>query len=91
AEISRAVASSPTLRNKKDLVESFVDLISSDGAVDQEWLEFIAARRELELEAIIEEENLRRQETRVFVETAFRDGQLHTTGTAITKVLPPVS
>ncbi|MCE3613193.1 hypothetical protein LXJ57_25020, partial [Escherichia coli] len=85
------MASSPTLRNKKDLVESFVDLISSDGAVDQEWLEFIAARRELELEAIIEEENLRRQETRVFVETAFRDGQLHTTGTAITKVLPPVS
>jgi type I restriction enzyme, R subunit len=25
------------------------------------------------------------------VETAFRDGQIRTTGTAITKVLPPVS
>lgn len=30
-------------------------------------------------------------ETRVFVATAFRDGHLQTGGTAITKVLPPVS
>ena len=30
-------------------------------------------------------------ETRAFVETAFRDGAIQTTGTAITKVLPPVS
>ncbi len=91
AEISRAVDASPTLRNKKDLIEAFVDSVSVDGAIDEEWQAFVAAKREAELEAIIEEESLRAEATREFVATAFRDGALRTTGTAITKVLPPVS
>jgi len=91
AEISRAVDASPTLRNKKDLIEAFVDSVSVDGAIDEEWQTFIAAKREAELEAIIEEEWLRAEATRAFIETAFRDGALRTTGTAITKVLPPAS
>ncbi|MGI0134610.1 MAG: type I restriction endonuclease subunit R, EcoR124 family, partial [Candidatus Micrarchaeaceae archaeon] len=52
---------------------------------------FIAARREAELEQIITEENLRADETRSYVETAFRDGALRTTGTEITRVLPPTT
>ena len=91
AEISRAVDASPTLRNKKDLIEAFVDSVSVDGAVDVEWQAFVAAKREAELQAIIEDERLRADATRAFVETAFRDGTLRTTGTAITKVLPPAS
>ncbi|WP_339619561.1 type I restriction endonuclease subunit R [uncultured Salinibacterium sp.] len=91
AEITRAVDASPTLRNKKDLIEAFVDTLSVDGELDQEWRAFIAAKREAELDAIIQDENLRPDETRVFVETAFRDGAIRTTGTAITKVLPPAS
>ncbi|MFK0038604.1 type I restriction endonuclease subunit R [Paenarthrobacter sp. NPDC090517] len=91
AEISRAIDASPTLRNKKDLVEDFVDSLSADGEIDQEWRAFITAKREAELETIIANENLRPDETHSFVETAFRDGQIRTSGTAITKVLPPVS
>ncbi|MEE9964533.1 MAG: type I restriction endonuclease subunit R [Propionicimonas sp.] len=91
AEISRAIDSSPTLRNKKDLIEDFVDRVSADGAVDEEWQAYIAARREAELEQIIAEENLRPDEARAFVETAFRDGEIVSTGTAITRVLPPIS
>jgi type I restriction enzyme R subunit len=91
AEITRAVDASPTLRNKKDLIEAFVDTLSVDGELDQEWRAFIAAKREAELDAIIQDENLRPDETRVFVATAFRDGAIRTTGTAITKVLPPAS
>lgn len=90
-EISRAVDASPTLRNKKDLIEDFVDSLSVDGAIDQEWQAFIAAKREAELETIITDENLRSEATRNFVDTAFRDGQLRTNGIAITKILPPVS
>ncbi len=91
AEISRAVDASPTLRSKKDLVEDFVDSVSVDGAVDEQWQAFVAAKREAELAAIIDEQKLRPDETRAFVEAAFRDGQLRTSGTAITKILPPVS
>jgi type I restriction enzyme R subunit len=91
AQITRAVDASPTLRNKKDLIEDFVDSVSVDGQVDQQWRAFIAAKREAELEAIIAQEDLRPEQARAFVEGAFRDGQLRTGGTAITKVLPPVS
>ncbi|MDF2049864.1 type I restriction endonuclease subunit R [Arthrobacter sp. Cr_A7] len=91
AEITRAVDASPSLRNKKDLIEDFVDSLSADGEIDQEWRAFIIAKRESELNAIIEDENLRPDETRIFMETAFRDGQILTTGTGITNVLPPTS
>ena len=91
AEISRAVQASPTLRNKKELIEDFVDSISAHGEIDAEWQAFIAARREAELDAIITEENLRPDRARAFMETAFRDGAIATTGTAITRVLPPAS
>jgi type I restriction enzyme R subunit len=91
AEITRAVDASPSLRNKKDLIEDFVDSLTVDGEIDQEWQAFIATKREAELESIITDENLRSDETLAFVETAFRDGQIRTGGTAITKVLPPVS
>lgn len=91
ADISRAVDASPSLRNKKDLVEAFVDSISMDAGIDSEWQAFIATRREAELDAIIAGEGLRADQTRRFVDAAFRDGLLRTSGTAITKVLPPVS
>lgn len=91
AEISRAVDSSPSLRNKKDLVEAFVDSVSTDGEIDQEWQAFIAAKKEQELQDIIADEHLKPAETKVFVETAFRDGAIAASGTAITRVMPPVS
>lgn len=91
AEIRRAVDSSPGLRNKKDLIEEFVDRISTSSTVDEQWLAFVAARRAAELEAIITEEGLRADETRAFIERAFRDGAIQQSGTAITKILPPVS
>jgi type I restriction enzyme, R subunit len=44
-----------------------------------------------ELERIIKDENLNNDETYNFIKNAFRDGNIPTTGTAITKLLPPVS
>ncbi|MFJ3473988.1 type I restriction endonuclease subunit R [Microbacterium maritypicum] len=91
AEITRAVDASPSLRSKRDLVEDFVDSVSMTGAVDEQWEAFVAAKRKAELEALIAEQNLQPTPAREFVEAAFHDGQLRTTGTAITKILPPVS
>lgn len=91
AEISRAVDASPSLRNKKDLVEAFVDSVSASGEIDEEWRAFIAAKKEVELSRIIDDESLKPAETKVFVETAFRDGAIQSSGTAVTRILPPVS
>ena len=89
--IVRAVDSSPSLRSKKDLVLQFVDSLTVTSKVESAWQQFIAAKREQELERIIDEEGLDRTETKRFVANAFRDGAIPSTGTSITKVLPPVS
>jgi type I restriction enzyme, R subunit len=65
--------------------------VSASGEIDVEWRAFVTAQRGGELNQIIEEEGLRPDETREFMENAFRQGALQSTGTAITKVLPPVS
>ena len=91
AAIERAINSSPSLRNKKDLIEAFVDSVNTKSKVDAQWQAFVAAKKVEELERIIVEENLDAEATRSFIDNAFRDGSIAFTGTAITKILPPVS
>jgi type I restriction enzyme R subunit len=59
--------------------------------VDTEWQAFVARKKTEELDRIIADEGLNADETKVFVDNAFRDGAIPTTGTAITRILPPVS
>ena len=91
ATISRAIDASPSLRNKKDLIEEFVDSLTVLGDVAGEWREYVAAKRSEELERIITDEQLRPEAARAFVAGAFRDGHLEVGGTAITAILPPTS
>ena len=89
--IQRAVDASPELRSKKRLIETFLAGINDVDDVLLEWNTFVAAEREAALRQIIQEENLREPETRKFLENAFRDGEIKTTGTDIDKLMPPVS
>jgi len=91
ATIDRAIDSSPSLRNKKDLIERFVDSVSAASDVDVQWRAFLAARKDEELAQLITEEGLKGDETRKFIENAFRDGVLPVTGIGVTKIMPPVS
>lgn len=91
ADIERAINASPSLRNKKDLIEQFVEAVSTKGAVDAQWQSFVVAKKAEELERIIRDEGLNAEETRAFVDNAFRTGGIPSAGTAITKILPPVS
>jgi type I restriction enzyme R subunit len=91
AAIDRAVSSSPSLRNKRDLIEQFVDSLSASAEVDVAWAAFVAGKRVEELNRIIADEGLDPDATRSFVDAAFRDGAVQPAGTAITKILPPVS
>ena len=90
-KISRAVDSSLTLRNKRDLIMAFVDRVSADGEIDEEWRAFVEAKRVAELDEIIADEGLKPAETKAFVAHAFRDGSIPVAGTAITRILPPAS
>lgn len=89
--ISKAIDSSLELRNKKDLIERFIESLTPSSSIDKDWHSFVDAKKVEELNKIIEEENLNKEGTYSFISNAFRDGYVQTTGTAITKVLPPVS
>jgi type I restriction enzyme R subunit len=91
AQIDRAVDSSPSLRNKRDLIEQFVAGLTVDSTVDEEWRAFVRQKRDSDLDAIIAEEGLRPDQARDFVRDSFRDGAIPTTGTAITRIMPPTS
>jgi len=89
--IDKAINSSIELRSKKELIEDFIKQVNVSTKVDEEWKKFLYKRKEEDITAIIEEEKLKPEETRRFVDNAFRDGMLKTTGTAIDKIMPPVS
>jgi type I restriction enzyme R subunit len=90
-DINKAIDSSVELRNKKDLINQFISSLDMQSVVDDDWQKFVEGKKVEELEQIIVTENLDHDATYTFVRNAFRDGNLATTGTAITKVLPPVS
>ena len=51
----------------------------------------MAKEKEKQLVALIKEENLKDAETRHFIDHAFRDGVVKTTGTDIDNLMPPIS
>jgi type I restriction enzyme R subunit len=90
-DINKAIDSSVELRNKKDLINQFIASLDINSVVEDDWKDFIEGKKVEELEKIISNENLDRDATYAFIKNAFRNGNLATTGTAITKILPPVS
>ncbi len=89
--IQKAIDASPELRSKKALIENFIAGINDVSDVMIEWRQYVAEEKEKQLVAIINEENLKEEETRKFIEVAFRDGSVKTTGTDIDKLMPPMS
>ena len=90
-DIRKAIGGSIELRSKKDLIEDFISKINTSTDIQKDWLEYIKKKKVEELAAITEELKLKPEETKAFVENAFRDGTLRTTGTDIDKILPPTS
>ena len=89
--IHKAVDASPELRSKKDLIDTFLEGINDVDDVLIEWNAFIAEQKEKQLLDIIATERLNESETRKFVNEAFRNGEIKTTGTDIDKIMPSTS
>lgn len=90
-KIRNAVDSSPELRSKKGLIESFIAGLNEVEDVMLEWHDYVDKKRQEELNQIIEEENLKREETIRYINNAFRDGEIKTSGTDLDAILPAMS
>lgn len=91
AKIRKAVDSSPDLRNKKELIERFIEDTTAGDNVNDAWAEFVQEQMLVELNKIINAEHLKASETRDFMEMAFRSGYISMSGTAFSQILPPMS
>lgn len=107
--IRSAVAASPELRDKQDLIDRFLEMAGFGDApasfivdprapegerheiVASNWRRFVVDSMEAELGGIIASENLKPAETRALVSEALETGCVPQEGTAVAKILPPVS
>ena len=90
-KIQKALDASPDLKDKKELVERFIEKQTPDSTnVLDKWEEYIIEQRKQELEQIIADEKLNSDEAINFMHQSFEDGYVTTTGLAVTKLLPPM-
>lgn len=89
--IARAINSSLELRSKKELIDGFIATVNTETDVTKDWQRFVHKQKEEDIETLIQDEKLKPDETKRFIENAFRDGTLKTTGTDVDKLMPPVS
>lgn len=86
----KSVEASPDLRNKKELIEDFIDRHTPENDVHDQWHEFVRQSQQQQIEDIISSENLKRDKTLDFVSQSFREGEVKESGTAIAEILPPM-
>lgn len=89
--IRKLIDASPDMRDKRELIEMFIGRINPESGEDvgSEWEQYIEEEKREQLDAIIEEEHLKPQETHAFMRRAFTDGYVTETGTGIVQILPP--
>lgn len=89
--IQKAIGASPDLRNKRELIENFIDQLTPDKNVSDDWQKYVKEQQRRQLDEIISEEKLKPEETYHFVNQSFKDGGIQESGTGIAKILPPMS
>ncbi len=89
--IEKAINSSVSLRNKKELIMEFIDNLNVQSDINIDWLVFVEQKWSQELDEIIHKENLKRDCTYEFMIDSFKNGFISNTGTSMSQCLPPMS
>ena len=89
--ISKAVDSSPDLRDKKELIEKFIEQLTPDSEVDAAWRYYVNAEKRRQFDAIVEEENLKRDKAIEFIENAYERGYVPEGGMELDGIMPPIN
>ena len=90
-KMRKLIEASPDMREKRELIEKFIERMTPEGGgnVGNQWEVYIEQEKKEQLDTIINEEHLKREETIDFIKRAFADGYVTETGTGIAKIMPP--
>lgn len=72
------------------MIEAFIANVNGVDDVFSDWRTFVQEEKEKAITALISEEKLKPEETKKYIDNAFRDGELKTTGVGIDNLLPPM-
>ena len=89
--IQKTIMASPDLRNKRDLIMSFIESLNQSSDVYKDFETFMNSKKKEELDKIINEENLNKEETYKFIKKSFEQGKVETNGTEVYEILPPMN
>jgi type I restriction enzyme R subunit len=81
--VIRGIESSPTLRNKKELLEDFISKINSPKDIEIQFKRFVSDEAEKELVDLGQRNDLDLEKTRQFLNRSLKDKAVLTDGTAL--------
>jgi len=90
-KVRRTVDASPDLRDIRDLILMFCNVVNPEGDIAAQWQEFITTRSDAELGDLISAHGLRPEAARAFMKDACRSGEMRTSGTDIVRIMPPAN
>lgn len=73
------------------MIENFIDQLTPEKEVNDDWRNFMKKQQRKQLDEIIAEENLKPEAIYQFVSRPFRDSKIVKDGTKITQKLSPIS
>ena len=90
-KINKAIDSSPDLRDKKELIDKFIDDLTPDSDVDADWKRYVNREKREQFDQIITEEHLKREKAVEFIENAFQRGYVPEGGMELDSIMPPIN
>lgn len=89
--INKAINSSPDLRNKKDLIDKFIENLTPNSEVDAAWQQYVNEEKRRQFETIVEEEGLKREQAVEFIENAYERGYVPEGGMELDGIMPALN
>ena len=89
--ITKAIDSSPDLRDKKELIEKFIEQLTPDSEVDTAWRQYVNDEKRRQFNDIVEEEHLKRDQAVEFMENAYERGYVPEGGMELDGIMPPMN
>ena len=89
--VNKIIDSNINLRSKKELINNFIETININSDIYTEWNKYIKNKKEEELDNIIKDENLNKENAKKFMQNSFENGYVNDLGTDLDNVIPKVS
>lgn len=90
-KINKAIDSSLDLRDKKELINQFIESLTPDSDVSEKWKEYVNEQKRREFNAIVTEEHLKEGPAKEFIATAWERGYVPEGGLELNGIMPPIN